>query len=128
MARWERGGRHEREMRAVLERWQQSGLPLWRFADSEGISRNTLYRWRRRTGIAAEDLRRRDRARAAEDVVGAPVAAPLFAEVSSLLRPSSSPAMAMAFEVVLGDGTTVRVPQRFDPASLRALLAVLRAC
>ena len=126
MARGVRGGSREGEMRALLERWQQSGLPLWRFADCEGVSRNTLYRWRRRTGIAADDLRRRNEATPADDGGNASAAAPLFAEVSSLLR--RSPSTATAFEVVFVDGTTVRVPERFDPASLRTLLAVLRTC
>lgn len=128
MARRGRGGSGEGEMRAVLERWQRSGLPLWRFAEMEGIAQNTLYRWRRRTGIAVGDLRRHDGAQGVSDRSGAAAAVPLFAEVSALLGASPSNAAARVFEVVLGDGITVRVPERFDPASLRALLAALRPC
>ena len=32
------------------------------------------------------------------------------------------------FEVMLGDGTTVRLSKHFDPDSLRILLSTLREC
>ncbi len=41
----------EQEMRAMLEKWERSGLPLSRFAAGEGVARKTLYRWRRRLGV-----------------------------------------------------------------------------
>ena len=100
------------EMRALLERWQQSDMPLSRFADRAGVAQKTLYRWRRRLGVGGKFVRR-----------GRP---PMFTEVgAALCRPSSS---AVQFEVVLGDGTIVRVPDRFDPDALRLLLETLRRC
>jgi len=50
----------------------------------------------------------------------------LFSEVSAAISRSYS--AAVTFEVVLVDGTTVRVPDRFDPGSLRILLDTLGGC
>jgi hypothetical protein len=50
----------------------------------------------------------------------------MFSEVSTVLGTAAS--SATKFEVVLGDGTTVRVPAQFDPGSLRILLETLREC
>jgi hypothetical protein len=50
--------------------------------------------------------------------------AAMFTEVGSVLRGSAS----VSFEVVLVDGTTVRVPEHFEPGALRLLLGVLREC
>jgi transposase-like protein len=113
-------------MRAVLGKWERSGLPLSQFAAREGIGRKTLYWWRRRIGVGGGDLRRARRSRMAGGR-GRPEAAASFREVSSVLRRSSS-LVAMTFEVVLGSGTTVRVPEHFDPGALRRLLETLRAC
>ncbi len=44
----------EAKMRAVLEKWERSGLALSRFAEREGIGRKTLYRWRRRLGVGGD--------------------------------------------------------------------------
>jgi transposase-like protein len=114
-------------MRAVLGRWERSGLPLSRFADREGVGRKTLYRWRQRLGAGGERVRRgrppvgsvgEDRSRSQS--------ASMFTEVSAALRAASS--SATKFEVVFGDGTTVRVPAQFDPGALRVLLETLREC
>ena len=52
--------------------------------------------------------------------------ATLFAEVSSAV---GQPTMRREiFEVVLVDGTTVRIAEDFDPDSLRILLETLRSC
>jgi hypothetical protein len=50
----------------------------------------------------------------------------MFTEVSTALGAVSS--SATKFEVILGDGTMVRVPAQFDPGSLRVLLQTLREC
>ena len=106
----------EREMRAVLERWERSGLPIARFASCEGLTSKTLYRWRQRLGIGDGRVRR------GRPLSDAP--APLFTEVS----PSLLTVRAAVFEVVLPSGVTLRVPERFEPDALRRLIAVLGAC
>ncbi len=113
------------EMRAVLERWRLSGLPLSRFAEREGIGRKTLYRWRLRLGVGGQRLRpgRPKRTPGAMGRVGSAVA---FTEVN-WQRPTAAPS-AISFEVELRDGTTVRVPVGFDALALRTLLDTLRQC
>jgi transposase-like protein len=117
----------EEEVRALLKRWERSGLPLSRFADQTGVATKTLYRWRRRLGVGSELVRRgrppRSREPRVRGVVGPPS---MFTEVGAARSgPSSS---AVTLEVVLIDGTTVRVPDHFDPQSLRMLLDTLRGC
>ena len=115
------------EMRVLLERWERSGLALSRFADSKGIERKTLYRWRRRLGVGGDRLRRGRRATSrGVDGDGRLQPAAIFTEVSSALRTAGS--SLARFEVVLGDGTTVRIPEHFDPGSLRILIETLRVC
>lgn len=124
MARRGRPGAREDEIRAVVGRWERSGLPLSRFADREGVARKTLYRWRQRLGAGGERVRRgrppvgetRSRSQSAS----------IFTEVSTALGTASS--SATKFEVIFGDGTTVRVPAQFDPNALRGLLEALREC
>jgi transposase-like protein len=38
------------EARAILDRQERSGLSLWRFATSQGLEPERLYRWRRKLG------------------------------------------------------------------------------
>jgi len=120
-----RAGRLE-QMRNVLKRWERSGLPLSRFAEREGHAEKTLYRWRRRLGVGGDQIRRGRRLGAcASSERAAAQSSSIFTEVSSALRASSS---AVTFEVVLRSGTMVRVPEHFDPGSLRILLETLREC
>ena len=116
----------EEEMRAVLGTWERSGLPLSWFAEREGIGRKTLYRWRQRIGVGVGDLRRARRSKLAGGRSRAEPAAS-FTEVRAAVRRSSS-VSGVTFEVVLGSGTTVRVPEHFDPGSLRMLFETLREC
>jgi transposase-like protein len=118
-----RDSEREREIRAVVERWERSGLTLTRFAEQEGVARKTLSRWRRRLGIGDDRARpgrppgnRAEKARAGT--------ATLFTEVSPALLTAPAP----MFEVVLPAGVTVRVPERFAADALRRLLGVLVEC
>jgi len=125
MAKRGRWPGREEEMRAVVEKWERSGLPLAQFARREGVAQKTMYRWRRRLGVGDDRVRRGRPPGSAEDRRrrGAPS---MFTEVTASLRQASSP--EMMFEVILGDGMMVRVSEHFDPDSLRILLATLREC
>jgi len=103
MVETERG----REMRRLLARHERSGLTLSEFGRREGWVPATLYWWRRRL----------------REAEGAAPSAVSFTEVSTVAA-----AAGRGFEVVLDGGTTVRVPERFDPAALRLLLETLREC
>jgi len=127
MASRGRGAAREEEMRALLGKWERSGVPLSRFAERAGIARKTLYRWRQRFGVGASDLRRARRSKMAGSHARRGEPAAPFLEVSAALRRASS-AVAVMFEVVLGSGTTVRVPEHFEAGALRRLLETLRAC
>ena len=111
----------------MLEKWERSGLPLSRFAAGEGVARKTLYRWRRRLGVGADRLRRGRPPKSSGDGFSHAPPAPTFTEIGTARSSMPSPP-AVTFEVVFGDGTMVRVPDRFDPGSLRILLETLRGC
>lgn len=116
------------EMRSVLKRWERSGLALSRFADREGIGRKTLYRWRRQLGVGGDRLRSgRWRGSGSErSRRGQSQSSARFTELSTTLR--GGPTAAVMYEVVLGGGRIVRLPEHFDPGSLRMLLETLREC
>jgi len=111
-------------MRRLLAEQERSGLTLAEFARRRGVRAGTLSWWRHR--LRSEGARRRlgkllaksgERAAEHEGFVEiAPPAALLGVE----------PGGAGWFEVVLGDGTVVRVPARFAEADLGRLLALLR--
>lgn len=126
MARRGRRAARKEAMRVLLGKWKRSGLPLSRFAEGEGIGRKTLYRWRQRLGVGASDLRRARQSKMAGSG-GRPEPGATFMEVSAALRRPSALG-AVTFEVVVGSETTVRVPEYFDPGSLRILLQALREC
>jgi hypothetical protein len=124
MATSGRRAAREREMWAVLERWQRSGLPLSRFAEGEGIAGKTLYRWRRRLGVGADQVRRGRPLASIGAQRAAGQSASMFTEVSAAWRATA----AATIEVVLCSGTLVRVPEHFDAGALRILLETLREC
>ena len=93
----------------VLEAAAGSGLPLWTFAEQQGLDPHRLYRWRRRLGR------------------GAPAPEPMRFEelvVQRADREASDPQL----ELVLPSGHVVRLGSRFDADALRRLLGVLDAC
>lgn len=114
------------EMRAVLAKWERSDLPLSRFAMREGIAVKTLYRWRRRLGVG-DDRVRRGRPPVSAKAQGAPSSPPLFTEVSVATR-EALPSASTRFEVLLGNGMMVRVPEQFDENALGTLIRTLRSC
>jgi transposase len=93
----------EQEWRRRLRDWERSGLSVSAFCRRYGVAENRLYAWRR-------ILVQRDAAQAA------------FVPVRLLADNSSQD---NTLEVVLEGGRRLRVPEGFDAATLRQLLAVL---
>ena len=87
------------EARAILEKQERSGLNLWRFATSQGLEPERLYRWRRKLRDSERLL-------------------PKFVEVCT----GGSDAR---FEIVLRGGRRVLVRGPVDVEELRAIVVTL---
>lgn len=94
-----------------MGRWVRSGLTAEEFAQREGIRAATLRHWRWQLGTCRGD---RGVARGRE---------PKFVEI--VVPHGAAGADGEGFEVALGNGTRVRIPQRFDGDGLRRLLEIL---
>lgn len=112
----------EREIRRVLGELDRSGLTLAEFARRRGIPAGTLGWWRfelrRRQRPAADGRRQRRRQSAPEFVELVRVQAP---------PPDDMSERSGGFELVLGRGRTVRVPESFDATALKRLVTALEA-
>jgi hypothetical protein len=104
-----------REQRAVwvkrVARWESSGLSLRAFARDIGVNGNTLAGWRWR-------LKSEQQGRSMASSPAAPECIPLVEVKAAVIDDAR-------YEVTLAGGRTVRVPNDFNPKSLRALLDVL---
>jgi hypothetical protein len=102
-----RDPRKEQQWRRWIRQWQGSGLTIRAFCERYDLSQPSFYAWRR-------EISRRDAA--------------ISPFVPVHLVPDEQPVCASPslFEVLLPGGATLRVPQRFDPATLRQLLAILQ--
>jgi transposase-like protein len=96
-----RDPRKEQQWRQWIDQWRRSGLSVQAFCRRHGLAPPSFYAWRR-------TLQQR--------------AAAAFVPVRLL---DGEPPAAGSIEVVLAGGRRLRVPPRFDPATLRQLLAVL---
>jgi transposase-like protein len=96
----------------LVRRWSESGLTAAEFARREGLNAGTLsyWKWRRRREGRRTALARRGSGRA-----------PTFVEVVAPL-----PAVADRIEVVVDGKHVVRVPDGFDEATLRRVIAVVQ--
>jgi len=106
-----------------IEQWKESGLTAKEFAAQAGVNLNTLQGWKWRLTVDA----RRSLANAARP----PGVRADFVEV---LHPSAAARaggatqeMTEPFELLLENGVRLRVPVRFDPATLHRLLATLES-
>lgn len=107
------GKKTEEERRRLLSEFERSGLSLKKFAKQVGVGHTTLWRWRHQAANTAADTQGPFTS----------VETGIFKELQ--VTPET---VAAEFEVVLTNGTTVRVPAGFDPDGLRILLMTLRAC
>ena len=124
-----RGGRDrgkEWYWRRVLRQWRRSGQKVRAYCLEHGLSEPSFYAWRRtiqERNRRAGPRPRRGRRQAGDgqktvDHRVAGTGVPAFVPVTIA-------ASASCLEVVVGDGRVVRVPEGFDAATLRQLLAVL---
>jgi len=111
-----RSSRTERRWRRIVEEWWRSGLSGPRYAEREGVSVGTLYRWNRR-------LRQQDAASAEFTPPAVPRLLPvaIIDEVPAVARESTS-----ALEVVLPGGEVIRVAADADLSHLGRVVAALR--
>lgn len=99
-----------------VERWKDSGLSAREFAAEVGVNEHTLSSWRRRIAEAGEAGR-------SETAI-----TPSFVEIVSAAGMVEAAAVPPEpLEVVLAGGLRIRVPARFDPATLLRLVATLEA-
>jgi hypothetical protein len=101
------------EWQKRVERWRESGLSADQFAAELGINAGTLRFWQYKLGKA-----KRREAGAERPAKKAMPTVPTFVEV----RSGNNDAR---FELELGNGRRIRVPERFDPKALEQLVAVL---
>ena len=105
------------EARRLLLAFERSGLSLAEFERRRDLSRNRLSWWRKRLGVAA-NVTDAHPAQASVSFLPVRVAVPP--------RVAPAPTATAPIELVLPDGTVVRVPPSFDVATLTRLLDVLR--
>jgi len=100
--------RTAKEMRAVFENWERSGLNQKAFAAREGISYTIMQYWRRR-------LKEID-------------AAANGVEFTPVHVTESAPSSKAHFDLHFAGGIKISVPAGFDADSLRRLIATVRSC
>jgi transposase-like protein len=101
--------RTPREKAAILKDYERSGLSLLAFAGQHGLCYASLLRWRRRQGGEIS------------------VTAPPDCGPGPRFIPVEIEEEALGGDYVLSwpGGASLKIPRRFDPDSLRRLLAVL---
>lgn len=124
--RWQRDRGKEQFWRRILRQWRRSGLGVRPFCALHQLTEPLFYAWRRTIHQRDQEAKRPANARsrqpsgkrAATANHDVQEALPTFVPVTVSLP---SPAL----ELVLGQGRVLRVPDGFEPATLRQLLAIL---
>lgn len=107
--------RKEQFWRRMLKLWKHSGLSVRAFCQQHDLAEPSFYSWR--AVIARRDQANPQPADTAPNATAPTL--PLFLPIRLAAPPAP-------LEVLLADGTLLRVPADFDAASLQRLLAVLR--
>jgi len=115
----ERDQHKERFWRRLIGQWQRSGLTARDFCAQRGVSEPSFYAWRRTIRQRDQQGRRQPGRKGAGRTGTQPVFVPVH------VVPAAPAAVAVALEIVLGQGRLVRVPPGFDAMTLRQLLTVL---
>jgi len=110
----------------VVGELEQSGLTIAEFARRHGESAQRLKRWRKRLGLPPRRKVSKPKPNTTPPITllpvrireQAPAAAPDPVTCAAAVRPSP-------FELLLGNGRTLRVPVDFDAVALSRLLGVL---
>ncbi|MCC7108310.1 MAG: hypothetical protein IT382_03400 [Deltaproteobacteria bacterium] len=110
----------EREWRGRLTRWAKSGLRADEFAEREGVTVSTLYRWARRLELGPVK-QGRGRPRNLRSVAP-PGLLPVIV-TPAVVTPEPAPAPVL--EVLLRGGEVVRVPPGFDDDTLARIVRAL---
>ncbi len=112
--------------RQRIERQRRSGLTVSEFSRQEGVSTASFYRWQQEVGAAAAATAKPTvRRRAAKTT--APIAkpaSPIRTDATFVQLPLASAPTNPWIELMLTDGTLIRLPQQ----NLAALQTVLRVC
>jgi len=111
-----RSGDKERVWRERIGDQQRGGESIRAFCRKRGVREASFYRWRR-------VIRLRDREAGSRGAT--PVLAPVVVVDEPFGEASPKPHAATSIEIVLGDGTTVRVPPGTTREQLLAVFAVL---
>jgi hypothetical protein len=116
--RWRRDGDKERVWRERIAEQERGGESVRAFCRKRGLQEASFYHWRR-------EIRLRDREAAGRN------ATPVLAPVVVVEEPSGEAVTrsqaATSIEVVLGDGTTVRVPHGATREQVGAVFAALES-
>jgi hypothetical protein len=125
ISRGERNAAKEQEWRELFAEQTRSGLPVARFCQQRGIQASVFYYWRKE--LARREIQRK----AVEPTAKAVTAFAQVAVTHEKLQPSptlvsQADPSAARIVVALASGERVELSPGFDPASLRAVMAVLR--
>ena len=108
-----------------VARWRDSGLTAREYATEIGVNVHTQQQWGWRLNAEARKGKGATRSKpAASKKSGSRVP---VVEVIGVGATSPSSGPAISYEVVLRDGTMIRVPPSFDDATLHRLVSVLEA-
>jgi hypothetical protein len=112
--------------RQRIERQRQSGLTVAEFSRQEAVSTASFYRWQQQVGTdAAGTAKRSPRRRSTRAAASlAQPASPHRLDATFVQLPLSPAPVNPWIELMLTDGTLIRLPQQ----NLAALQTVLRAC